>query len=49
MIAAHELARPRSRLLGDLKLTIVGVAREGEPGASFTDYDGELLGYEHSF
>lgn len=45
---ARELAGSRSGL-GGLPLTIVGSVRAGAPGVAFSDYDGELSGYEHSF
>lgn len=38
-----------SSVLGGLALTAVGVVSSGTPGLCFSDYDGELLGFEHSF
>ena len=46
---APVLAGTLSELPGAPALTVVGAVREGVAGVSFSDYDGELLGYEHSF
>ena len=46
---APALAGALSQLPGELALTVVGAVREGAAAVRFSDYDGELLGYEHSF